>query len=103
MRLRRVNNDLQSENSRLEDSVSDQEKNLATLKMKLAQFKQENDSLETSVRQLEDSILQSFGGLVNGKNKDTEITSAEELLQSIIANGVSGRALATAVKSFTVP
>lgn len=97
--LRKVNKDLQLENSRLEDSISDQERNLVMLQKKLSEFRQENDHLQRSLQQLEGSILSSFGSLV----KDSDITSAEELLQCLITNGVNGRALAAAVKSFNVP
>lgn len=102
IQMRRTNKDLQSEISRLEDSINDQEKTLSTLQTKLEDFRTENKVLERNRKKLEDAIFESFGGLANGKIEH-EITSAEQLLDFLLANGISGKALASAVKSFAIP
>lgn len=100
--MRKANKDLQFEVSRFEDSISDQEKALNGLQDKLKTFKEESESLERNRQKLEDSIFKSFGSLANERTS-CEITSAEQLLDTLLANGVNAKALASAVKSFIAP
>jgi predicted nuclease with TOPRIM domain len=98
MQLRRVNNELQLENGRLEESIDEQEKNLAIVQNKLEKLKQENEVLERNLSKLQDMIMKMFGHLCS----DMTITSAEALLNHLLSSGIDRKTINSSVENITV-
>lgn len=84
MQMRKINNDLLSENTRLEESIDDQEKMLANIRNKLEKLKQENEVLDKNLTQLQEMIMTMFGHL----SSDIAISSADELLGRLLSKGI---------------
>ena len=81
MQLRKTNNDLQSENSRLEESIIEQEQSLALLQNKVKKQKEQNEKLEDNLKKLQDTIVNALGDM----HPNTP-TSAENLLEYLLSN-----------------
>ena len=81
MQLRKYNNDLQSENSRLEESIVEQEQSLSLLQNKVKKQKEQNEKLEENLKKLQDTIVNALGDMYPNTP-----TSAESLLEYLLSN-----------------
>lgn len=81
MQLRKTNNDLQSENSRLEESIVEQEQSLVLLQNKVKKQKEQNEKLEQNLKKLQDTIVKALGDM-----NPTTPTSAESLLEYLLSS-----------------
>ena len=83
--MRKINNDLLSENTRLEESIDDQERMLGNIRSKVEKLKQENETLDKNLTKLQEMIITMFGHLASGS---IAITSADELLDHLLSKGI---------------